>query len=59
LEKGYKVRGVVRDLKKEEKYAFLKKLPHKEGQLEFVEADLEAGDFAKVFHGSLHQINYN
>jgi len=51
LQKGYRVRGVVRDLKKEEKYQHLKKFPQKEGQLEFVEADLQAGLYGSILQG--------
>jgi nucleoside-diphosphate-sugar epimerase len=52
FEKGYRVRAIVRDLKKEEKYRFLKELSHKEGQLEFAEAELTANQYEKAFQGS-------
>jgi len=57
LEKGYKVRGVIRDKSKEDKYDFLKKLPQKENQLEFFEADLQSGDYEKIFAGATSVIH--
>jgi len=58
LEKGYKVRAVVRDLAKTEKYDFLKKFPQKDGQMEFVAADItDIGAYNKIFagcHGVIH-----
>jgi len=51
LEKGHRVRGIVRDLKKEDKYAFLKSFPQKEGQLELVEADIQGGVYDKILKG--------
>jgi len=42
LSHGYRVRAVVRDIKKEEGYSHLKKLPQQTGQLEFA-----SGEFGK------------
>jgi dihydroflavonol-4-reductase len=45
LEKGYKVKGTVRNLKEEKKIQILKRLvPNSVGDLEFVEADLTKED---------------
>jgi len=57
LEKGYRVRGVVRNLKNKDKYDFLFKFPQKNGQLEFVEADLQAGNYEDCLKGCVGLIH--
>jgi len=52
LQRGYRVRAVVRDLAKQHKYQHLKNYPHKDGQLEFVAADIEDGKYPEVFKGA-------
>jgi nucleoside-diphosphate-sugar epimerase len=52
LSKGYTVKAVVRDLSKPEKFEFLKKMPQKDGQIQFVAADIqEMGAYNKIFVG--------
>ena len=48
LDKGYKVRGVVRDLTKAK---FLKQFRQEEGQLELVVADINTGKYEEVVKG--------
>jgi nucleoside-diphosphate-sugar epimerase len=50
--KGYKVRAVVRDISKEDRYAILKSFPHKDDQLEFVEGDINNADYVKILEGA-------
>ena len=53
LQKGYKVRGVVRDLSKRSKYEHLLRLPGASdaGRLEFVQADLQDNKYGEILKG--------
>jgi len=56
LGRGYRVRGVVRDLKQKEKLAFLHELPRKHSScgtdpLELVEGDLQEGKYGAILQG--------
>jgi len=51
LEKGYKVRAILRDVNDPSKTDHLKALPHADGQLELVAADLKESDYLVAFAG--------
>lgn len=51
LSQGYRVRGIVRDLKKEAKLAHLRSFENAAQNLELVEADLQAGKYAELLKG--------
>jgi len=51
LSQGYRVRGSVRDLKKEAKLAHLRSFSNAAQNLELVEADLQAGKYSELLKG--------
>jgi len=51
LQKGYRVRGLVRNLEQKEKYDYLYKFATSENQLEFVQAELQGSEYEKAFVG--------
>jgi nucleoside-diphosphate-sugar epimerase len=51
LQKGYRVRAIVRDLKREEKWKHLKDLRQEQNQMEFAEAQIESGNYSQILNG--------
>lgn len=58
LDRGYRVRGTVRNLSKEKDFAHLRALPGAAGRLELVEADLmREGSFDDAVKGCTHVLH--
>jgi len=58
LEKGYKVKGTVRNLKNRSKYSYLDNLPGAGDRLELVEAELlKEGSFEEAVKGCAYVIH--